>query len=89
MNDGMMSCTRSRVGRSTALQLTSHRVYELLGVAAFASVEEIQKAYRRVALRAHPDKGGSEEYFKKLGHVALAGIASVRMSVMNFSLSSQ
>ena len=43
-------------------------LYELLGVAAFASVEEIQRAYRRVALRAHPDKGGSEEYFKKLGH---------------------
>lgn len=36
---------------------------KLLGVAASASAEEIKAAYRRLALTAHPDQGGSEERF--------------------------
>jgi DnaJ family protein C protein 27 len=38
--------------------------YELLGLAATATPEEIKKAYRRAALKHHPDKGGDEEMFK-------------------------
>ena len=30
------------------------------------SVKKIKSAYRKRALRAHPDKGGTEEEFKKL-----------------------
>jgi curved DNA-binding protein CbpA len=34
-------------------------LYALLGVKSGASMMEIRAAYRRVALKAHPDKGGS------------------------------
>ncbi|XP_042296220.1 dnaJ homolog subfamily A member 1-like [Sceloporus undulatus] len=41
--------------------------YDLLGVKPSATVEEIKRAYRRLALRYHPDKNPSEgERFKQI-----------------------
>jgi hypothetical protein len=34
--------------------------YALLGVSRTATSDELTKAYRRISLKAHPDKGGSE-----------------------------
>jgi DnaJ family protein A protein 2 len=44
----------------------SQSLYEILGVERGASEEEIRKAYRRMALKMHPDKGGEEAEFQKL-----------------------
>lgn len=42
--------------------------YDLLGVKPEASDDEIKKAYRKSALKHHPDKGGDPELFKDLTH---------------------
>lgn len=40
--------------------------YDVLGVTESANQKEIKKAYRKLALKLHPDKGGDEEKFKEI-----------------------
>ena len=40
--------------------------YRTLQVKNFASNEEIKKAYKRLVLKYHPDKGGDTEYFQRI-----------------------
>ena len=40
--------------------------YEILGISKDASGEETKKAYRRLAMKYHPDRGGDPEKFKEV-----------------------
>lgn len=40
--------------------------YQTLGVERTASEDEIKKAYRKKAMKHHPDRGGNEAEFKKI-----------------------
>ncbi|GMN56362.1 hypothetical protein TIFTF001_025477 [Ficus carica] len=44
------------------------KYYEVLGVSRTASQEELKKAYKKAAIKNHPDKGGDPEKFKELAH---------------------
>ena len=41
-------------------------LYDTLGVGRNADAQEIKKAYKKLALQYHPDRGGDQEKFKKI-----------------------
>ena len=41
-------------------------LYNILGLSKTAKQSEIKKAYHKLALKEHPDKGGDQEKFKKI-----------------------
>jgi DnaJ family protein A protein 2 len=48
----------------------SDSYYKVLGVEKTAATADIKKAYKRLALKNHPDKGGDVEKFKEISEAA-------------------
>ncbi|VFQ96502.1 unnamed protein product [Cuscuta campestris] len=44
------------------------KYYEILGVDKNVSQEDLKKAYKKAAIKNHPDKGGDPEKFKEIAH---------------------
>lgn len=51
-------------------EVDNNRFYELLGVSKNATSDEIKKAFRKLALKKHPDKGGDPKEFAEITHAA-------------------
>ena len=51
--------------------------FEILGVPETATAEELKTAYRRLADKAHPDKGGSAPEFIYLNAAYMRALMSV------------
>ena len=63
--------------------------YGILGIKKNASEDEIKKAYKKLALKHHPDKGGDEKKFKEITeayHVLLNGGNSINSTFDPFSI---
>ena len=44
-------------------------LYQKLGLKDFASMQEVKKAYRGLALQHHPDRGGDPEKMKEINSI--------------------
>jgi len=53
-------------GGGSREDVDTHKLYDTLGVAKDADEKEIRKAYRKLAVKHHPDKGGDEKLFKEI-----------------------
>jgi len=53
-------------GRRRQSNVDTTEFYNLLGIEKSASQADVKKAYRKMAIKHHPDKGGDPDMFKKV-----------------------
>ncbi|KAK2370151.1 chaperone protein dnaJ A6, chloroplastic [Trifolium repens] len=67
------------------------KYYEILGVSKSASPDDLKNAYKKAAIKNHPDMGGDPEKFKELAQayeewvvaaVAMTHLISFRLSLV-------
>lgn len=59
MDDGPM-------GGGPRQPVDTEALYKVLGLEKSASDSDVKRAFRKLALKKHPDKGGDPEEFKKI-----------------------
>jgi DnaJ family protein A protein 2 len=58
--------SRGGGGGGPRADVDTTKLYEVLGVSKDADEKDIKKAYRKLAVKHHPDKGGDEHLFKEI-----------------------
>jgi hypothetical protein len=59
-------------GRGSSGPVDNEGLYECLGLAKDADENEIKKAYKKLALKHHPDKGGDVEKVRSIAFTSLS-----------------
>lgn len=63
---GMPGGMGGGMGMEPQGDVDTEKLYETLGIEKSATEQEIKKAYRKAAIKHHPDKGGDEHKFKEI-----------------------
>jgi DnaJ family protein A protein 2 len=53
-------------GRGPPKDVDTSKYYDLLGVDKKASMKDIDRAFKKLALKHHPDRGGDTQKFQEL-----------------------
>jgi DnaJ family protein A protein 2 len=74
-DEGFMGGMGGRGGPQKKKEIDNTKYYTLLGVTKENTTDEIKKAFRKIALKEHPDKGGDPEkvYSDRLNQFLVQG----------------